>query len=215
MQTKVKKVHLTCGDVYLKDYENCDIDGYVVQPDGQTAMLRVYDNFGPIARETVNLSGGNLNETTIDKYFKFPFEPDASKRVRRPFIIDTKMNILEEWPWEDNSVDELVMVNGFEHFEHADQIPFIINQAYRILKPGGVWKFDFPDIRKIVELYHDTDPEYCMNLIYCNHKNQYSVHEWGYTVKTIGKYLGPNWTFTVRDVVKHDYPSTGIWAVKK
>ena len=200
----MKKVHLCCGTVYLTGYENCDHDGIVLD-DLNKAMIN-------------NQIIENPNETTIDNYFKFPFEPDASKRVHRDFIIDTKMNILEKWYWEDKSVDEIVMINGWEHFTHNKDIPIIYSEIKRVLKTGGVFKFDFPDMKAIVNKYHDNanDPEYCACLLYCNHKNPYSIHHWGYTKNSIKLYFPESeWVLEFKDVVKHDYPSQGVWAIKK
>jgi len=188
------KVHLCCGATYLTGYLNCDIVG-------ENALLHPTPND---------------NETTVEKYFKIPFEMDATKRIRKPFIIDHQMNILEKWPFLDHSIDEIITVSTWEHFEHKDELPHLIQEAYRCLKPGAVWKFDFPDIKKVVELYHDDNMEFCAEQIYCNHKNKYSVHQWGYSPKTIPLYLTPDkWDLDFKDVVKHDYPMTGCWAVKK
>src|SRR5689334_23023150 len=98
----MRKLHVTCGDIYLTGYENCDIVGNVLD-DLQRNM---------IADGIVQ----NINETTLDNYYKFPFEPDFNKRIRRPFIIDTLMDIKKAWPWEDESVDEIVEIASFEHF---------------------------------------------------------------------------------------------------
>lgn len=187
------KIHLCCGGIYLKDYINCDIDGILLE-----------------------LAGSNSNETTLDKYFKYPFEQNAALRTRPRFILDLKMNILERWPFAAKSADEIVMVSAFEHFEHRDEIPHIISEACRVLKPDGVFKFDFPDIKAQVDQYYGKDDEFLMELIYCNHKNKHSMHLWGYTPQTLPSYLNPNvWQLEFKDVVKHDYPMTGCWATKK
>jgi SAM-dependent methyltransferase len=208
------KLHLCCGDIYLKGYVNCDIFGYQISKDGYSA-----NNYDDILGDVINFPlGVNPNETTLDNYFKFPFEPDVTKRIRRQFIIDIKMNILEKWPFEDGSVDEIVMISGFEHFEHLTELPHIISEAQRVLKKGGVWKFDFPDIYNQVLSYHGIDAEndeFMIELIYCNHKNKYSVHQWGYTRLTLPKYLKPElWKLEFKDVVKHDYPMIGVHAFK-
>lgn len=195
----MKRIHLTCGDIFLSGYENCDIVGDVL--DHATKCM--------IADGIVE----NINETTLDKYYKFPFEPDFDKRIRRPFILDTLMDIKKRWYWEDNSVDEVVQIASFEHFLHRSEIPHIINEAYRVLKPGGIYKFDFPDVRGIVEQYDD---DYMMELLYGNHKNQYSSHEYGYTFESIKAYFDPMlWNLEQRNTVNHDYPSTGVWATKR
>jgi SAM-dependent methyltransferase len=194
----MKRVHLCCGSVYLKGYENCDIVGDV---------LPNYVMADGIAE--------NPNETTLENYFKRPFEKDSKKRERPGFIIDTQMNILEKWPWDDRSVDEIVMVNGFEHFEPNTELKHVIKEIERVLRVGGMFLFDFPDIKEIVNQYHDTDPHFCMELIYCNRKNKYSVHPFGYTYKTIPTYLTPDkWEIYPLDVVKHDYPSLGVHALR-
>lgn len=194
----MKRVHLTCGDIYLKGYENCDIVGEQI-----SHIQKVFLEDQLIV---------NPNETTLDKYYKFPFEPDFNKRIRRPFIVDRLMDIKQIWPWENNSLDEIVQIASFEHFLHRTEIPHIINEAYRTLKSGGIYKFDFPDVRGIVEQYDD---DYMMELLYGNHKNQYSSHEYGYTFKSIQAYFDPTkWKLEQKNTVNHDYPSTGVWATK-
>lgn len=195
----MKRIHLTCGDVYLVGYENCDVQGDVLE------------NFY-IADQLFT----NPNETTLDKYFVRPFIKDSDQRQRGQYIIDTKMNILEKWPWTNNSIDEIIQINSLEHFWHNTEIPFIISEAYRVLKKGGKWGFDFPDIKNIVLKYHDSDPDFCMKLIYGSRKNEYCCHEFGYTVDSIRDYFtSDKWDLEFKDVVKHDYPATGVWATKK
>ena len=160
----MKKIHLCCGDVYLDGYENCDIDGYRMF-DSHQAVRNYLNEECDACSDIIYLENGNPNITDLDHYFKFPFETEVSKRVRRPFIIDTKMNILATWQWADQSVDEIVSVSAFEHFEHLTELPHIISEAHRVLKPGGIWKFDFPDVKQVVEDYYDAAPEFCMELI--------------------------------------------------
>lgn len=188
------RIHLCCGSIYLDGYVNCDVIG------DHASMVK-----------------NNKNKTTLDKYFKFPFEKDKKRRIRRPFIIDVKMNPLEfPWCFESKIVEEVIMVSAFEHFEHETEIPFIIKEIYRILKIGGIFKFDFPDIKKQVDEYYGKDDEFLMELIYCNHKNKHSQHLWGYTEKTIDKYLTEDkWKLEMKQVVEHSYPMIGCWATKK
>jgi SAM-dependent methyltransferase len=40
------------------------------------------------------------------------------------------------WPWEDNSVDEILMEHTFEHFEQMTRVK-VINEIHRVLKVGG------------------------------------------------------------------------------
>jgi len=186
------KLHIANGDVYLEDYINIDIQGKLV----------------------TELKKKNHNKTTIDKYYKFPFDK-SNKRENREFIIDKQMNILTSWDFGACSVEEIVMVSAFEHFTPT-QRDFILSEVWRVLKPKGVFKFDFPDIKETVRQYYENDPEFCMNLIYCNHKNDHSVHHWGYSEKSITKLLTKmGFGVIMNDTVKHDYPMIGVWGIKK
>jgi len=188
------KIHLCCGSVYLKNRINIDVDG-------ENAILYV------------NKHGHNPNLTTEDKYFIRPFESDYTKRKRYPTILDKKMNLLDDWDFEDNRVEEILMVSGIEHFTRSEA-NHIVSEAYRVLKNGGIFKFDFPDIKKIVEQYYDKDTEEMAELIYCNWKNIWSAHKWTFTPKTIKKLLTQNgkWDIMFKDIVKHDYPMCGVIA---
>ena len=50
-------------------------------------------------------------------------------------------NLAERWPWEDSSVDEIVAHDIIEHL--PDKI-LTMNEAYRVLKHGGLFKVIVP-----------------------------------------------------------------------
>ena len=202
----MKKLHMCCGDIYLSGYENCDITGHVIDKD------KTFES----SEQFKDVPDYNPNETTLENYFKRPFEEDSTKRPEKFIIVDTIMNILEKWPWGSGTVDEIVMVNALEHFDYKEQVPHIINEANRVLKVGGSFKLDFPDVLEIVRKYYHHNPHYCMELLYGSRKNQYSRHEWGYTKNSIYTFFPESqWSLKFRNVVIHDYPSTGIFAIKK
>lgn len=178
------KLHLCCGDVYLDGYVNIDTVG--------------------------DFSRTNSNLTTFDNYYKNNFVKDAHQRK---IIVDRRADLLKKWVIKNGEVDEIVMVCALEHFT-LDQAKFIISEAHRVLKPGGKFKFDFPDIEETIKQYHN-DPEFMMRLIYGTHKNEYSVHKFGYTRSLIYKLLGNQWSeIKFGDIVKHDYPMQGVTATK-
>lgn len=190
------KIHLACGDVYLDGYINIDIGGVYSDNVGEEEL--------------------NKNLTTLDKYFKYPFIEDKEKRQanRRPIIVDRMANILEEWNFEDESLDEIVMISCFEHFYPQDALR-ILDEVKRTLKKGGKWIVDFPDIKKQVELYYDVAPEFCMELIYCNHKNKFSIHHWGYTEKSFAKLFDKDkFKVEFKTIVEHAYPMIGAVVTK-
>ena len=181
------KVHLCCGDVYLKDYINVDTYG-----------------------DLVHLVPENINETTLDKYYTKELYD-----YRRP-IVDRLMQLPEQWDYEANTVDEFLMICGLEHFPHKDALTLIerINDS---LKPGGVFRFDFPNIIETVNRYKFTDPELMMRLIYGSGKNYYAYHKWGYTKSSIEGALNNSrpWSEIIfEETIAHEYPMIGVKAVK-
>ena len=177
------KLHIANGDVYLKGYVNIDIQGIVAK----------------------DLKTENPNETTIENYFKYPFGSP-----RREIIIDKRMNLLQPWDFADNSVEEIVMISCIEHFTKT-QAKFVMSEIKRVLKPFGDLKFDFPDIKETVNQYYVSDPDHMIRLIYCNQKDEYSLHKWGYTWNSVLELLGSGWlSIQNKDIVQHEYPMMGV-----
>ena len=184
----MKKLHFACGDVFLKGYTNIDI-------------------IGDLSSQVDN----NQNITTLDEYYRRPFGAKPKKA-----IVDKTMDLRDDYGWlsyKNNSIDEIIIIAAIEHFteEEANKI---IDQFYRILKPGGKLIIDFPDIERILKEYNDR-PEFMIRLIYGSQKNDYAFHKWGYTKETFKKLLGNRWkSIQYKDIVAHDYPEIGVEAIK-
>lgn len=188
------RIHAPCGDVYLQEYCNVDIVG----------------------RLAATLDGKNPNATTLDNYYKRPF--DLSQH-QREIIVDMQMDITEPWIFHDSAADEVLIISSIEHFLPA-QAEHIVAEAYRVLKKGGRLVVDYPDIPEIVRAYAD-DPDMMARMIYCSHKNEHSIHKWLYLPKSIRQLLceaipaGQAWGDIFDHlVVKHDYPMRGIVSIK-
>ena len=181
------KIHLCAGDCFLTNYINCDIDGKIVELCDRNKMaLRALSN-----------------------YYK-----DRMVGNKHTTRVDLKFNVLRfPWPWENGSVDELVMIQAIEHFT-LQEAGFIVSEVKRVLKTGGKFLVDFPDIETTVKQYINHNPNFCMRFIYCNHKNKYSIHHWGYTRETFAELLGDGWQLNFRNIVEHDYPVIGCEAIK-
>lgn len=205
------KLHLCCGNIYLKGYINCDITGFILNNNKSLAIRK--EEILPLM---ISLENGNPNETDLEHYFKDPWEPNKNKRqcFKKPFILDKQFNILEKWPFDNESIEEIVMISCIEHFNPIEELPHILEEINRVMKIKGKLIIDFPDIKQQVLNYIDSDPEFCMELIYCNHKNKYSIHHWGFTDKTFPTYIGNNWLCERKDIVKHEYPMIGMVCIK-
>lgn len=55
-------------------------------------------------------------------------------------------DITQPIPLPDNSVDVYLSEDVFEHLDY-NSVPVIINEIYRVLKPGGLFRFAMPDYR--------------------------------------------------------------------
>ena len=184
------RLHICTGDIYLENYLNIDIKGKLVSE---------------ISKEELE-----KNKTTIDKYFKYSFGTS-----RREIIIDKKMDITKPWDYKDNSIEEIVAISTIEHFTLVEA-RFIMSEIKRVLKSNGQLIIDFPDIKETVKQYLDITPQFCMRLLYCNQKDKYSTHFWGYTKRTFKELLGCGWKEVFWDsVIEHNYPMISCFAIKK
>ncbi len=57
-----------------------------------------------------------------------------------------KHNIINPMPIPDNSIDAYQAEDVFEHIEF-DKLPDVINEIYRVLKPGALFRLSVPDYR--------------------------------------------------------------------
>lgn len=174
------KLHLGCGDIYLEGYVNIDVKGTMIEK----ASDSEYDN----------------NKTTLDSYFKHPFGSS-----RRPIIVDLEMYLNRPWISWITDIEQIVMISCLEHFTKNEGL-FIISEIQRVLKVGGELIVSFPDIARQIEAFYYTKPNWCMELIYCNGKNEFSFHRWGYTDRTFRELWNDDYIVEKIDLIKHEYP---------
>jgi len=183
-------IHLGCGDIYLKDFINCDINGKFVNE---------------VTKEELN-----NNTTTLNNYFKYPFGSP-----RRNIIFDKKMDLLEfPWDFQDESIDQIVMISCFEHFTEHEAL-LIVHEIKRILKVGGELIIDVPDLKGTIDQLYESNPKWAITLIYCNGKNPFSFHKFGYTKETFHKLWDKNYIVEEKTIVAHDYPIISFLVTKR
>lgn len=54
---------------------------------------------------------------------------------------DTVADLAQRWPWEDNSIDEII---AHDIIEHLPNKILTMNEAYRVLRHGGLLKVIVP-----------------------------------------------------------------------
>ena len=81
--------------------------------------------------------------------------PDRIERTKKDWVgvaldrsdnLHIQHDITTKMPIEDGTVDLYQSEDVFEHIEY-ESLPFVINDIYRALKPGGIMRISMPDYR--------------------------------------------------------------------
>lgn len=64
----------------------------------------------------------------------------------------TKADLAKGIPISDNSVDKIFTEHVIEHFDKETGY-FLIQECYRVLKPGGTMRIGWPNLNKLVSSY--------------------------------------------------------------
>lgn len=62
------------------------------------------------------------------------------------------LNLLEKFPFENDTFDYIFSEHGFEHFKIED-LNLILKECFRVLKKGGTMRISTPDLRKLIDFY--------------------------------------------------------------
>ena len=179
-------LHICCGWTYLSGFVNIDIQG--------------------ILRKNYPYP---IREVTFDTYYPKEYNPVPTNR-RGKFPVDLIHDICVRWPFEYNSIEQVVFIEGIEHFT-IEEGEFIISEIYRVLKPTGTFIYSFPDIVRIFNEYAEKDFDRMSELLYCNHKDSYSIHKTAYNQITFNKLLtnkNRKWKKTELDepIIRNKFP---------
>jgi len=189
-----KKLHLGNGTVYLKGWINIDI-------------------YGLLAKDNPKLV--KRNQTTIKKYYKYPFRQNKDS-----YVTDMLMDV-RKLDFEDNSIDEILCVNLIDHLKKEEFIR-VLKEWKRVLVKGGKLIIDVDDRQKQAKMLAQAktieEIEWALRLIYCDHAAEGRTHWWGYTPKYLRRVLseaGFKYLWTRRDYIVHDvYPNFQICVEK-
>jgi ubiquinone/menaquinone biosynthesis C-methylase UbiE len=193
------KLHLGCGPVYLKGYLNCDLKGLPAK------------DYPELVEENI---------TTVDNYFKAPFEKKLlGVNKKNKIVIDMKVD-MRKIPFKENSVEEILLVNVVDHIRFQE-IPDCFDEWHRVLQPGGKLIIDVNEIRGSCEalLAAKTRKEFewANRLIFCHARDENDSHHWGYTPEYLRELLEEHkftHVWTKKTFIKHAYPALQI-CVKK
>lgn len=163
----MKKVHLDCGPIYLKDFIN--VDGKV-------------DYF---AKDHPDKLVDHI--TTIENYYRYEFGEAPTDTVA-----DIESDI-KDLPFEDEEVDQVIMLHVLEHFPKYE-VDKALEEIYRILSPGGLFIVGVPDTIETAKLLANAgsakEQDWAIRLLYGTQKDKYFHHYCGYTRRTLCEVLG-------------------------
>lgn len=92
----------------------------------------------------------------------------ASKPLLKPVLRRLKLfnvdwdpkifihDLTRRLPWDDGSVEACYTSHTVEHFSR-EQGRFLVQEAFRVLKPGGVLRVIVPDLKHVIERYQSGE----------------------------------------------------------
>jgi len=93
-------------------------------------------------------------------------------------------------PLNDRSVAQIISYQTFEHME-IDEVPLVLRECHRVLKPKGNIIIVVPDIVNLCErVVADPDDEYATVRIYGNQTHPGQFHKSAFTPKKLYYLLG-------------------------
>lgn len=162
------KLHLGCGSIYLQEYINVDAFVEKLAVDCSPEELEPYS-------------------TTFENYYKYGFCEGP-----RGTIADVKADFIEGLPFDDNSIEEIVMIQVLEHIPQYDR-DSVLSEIQRVLQPEGTFIIGVPDVKETARLLVNAkslqDEEWVIRLLHGTQRNKYSHHYCGYTKRTLVKLL--------------------------
>jgi SAM-dependent methyltransferase len=82
--------------------------------------------------------GKNERQFSISNYIGLALHPSHDREIRH--------NALDPLPFEDNLILKIQSQDVFEHLPY-DSIPCVLDEIYRVLRHGGIFRLSVPDYR--------------------------------------------------------------------
>ena len=103
-----------------------------------------------------------------------------------PHVHYVRNDITDLSMFADGSVDLVYMCHVLEHV-HRKEMFDVLAEFRRVLKPGGVLRISVPDFDLLVEMYDSTgcDPDGIMAPLLGSHANEYDIHYWIFTERSL------------------------------
>ena len=87
---------------------------------------------------------------------------------------DVYLNAAKKFPFPDQSVDFIFCEQFLEHLTQNEGLLFL-NEAYRILKPGGKIRISTPDLENLSKTYLNTNPLVDIDAVVKRHQKNHNL----------------------------------------
>jgi len=145
------KVEVRLGDDYLPRgrKQTLTLEEYVEIYGADAVRNKRFYSFG---------AGGWFHDawTSVDHYVTAPDYGGA--------FIDWDISLLQPFPVASNTAECAHSQHMIEHLSDAE-VAFFFREAYRILKPGGVFRIAVPDAELAYEMWRRDDPIYFRSML--------------------------------------------------
>lgn len=107
-----------------------------------------------------------------------------------PHVHYVRNDITDLSMFADRSVDLIYTCHVLEHV-HRKEILSVLGEFRRVLKPGGVLRIAVPDFDRLIDMYEAVgrDPDGVIAPLLGSHANEYDVHYWIFTERSLGSLL--------------------------
>ena len=117
-------------------------------------------------------------------------------------------NIMDLSMFEDESWDEVYGSHILEHLDYVKELPHVLSEIERILKPEGVLKISVPDLEVLARLL--VNPQlngqnrfHVMRMMFGGQTNPYDYHKVGFTFEFMQAFLAQAGFRQARRVTSH------------
>jgi hypothetical protein len=199
------KLHLGCGNVYLKDHINID---FLKTGTTKFAMSE------PSLVEKLS--------TTADNYYKFNFKSNPNNDVTLVDVADDVRDLANTrylLHHNNKKVSSILAVQILEHFTE-NEVPNVLKLWSSILIDGGEMYISVPDLKETARLLSEskTDKEFdwYSRLIYGSQKDQKAYHKSAFSYNKIVTLMNNVGIHDIKLLDNiHDYPAILVRGVKR
>ncbi len=118
----------------------------------------------------------------------------------------------ERLPFEDRSVDAVVLSQVYEHFHLGEGLPVLV-ECYRVLRDGGTLWVTVPNMRALVQRWlarEISDYIFMVNVYGAYQGKDGDDHHWGWTTDSLFEQLSSVPWSRIGSVMSCDLPSCDL-----